>query len=1036
MAASDQTFFSLQAFQFSKKCYTFTFNREVWLTLCTSNHKNLWNTLQGFQNIPQLLRALALVFFIPLNALSQLLVLQGELKEQDTQKRLEDCQIVVFKQGSEIKSFNSGKSGKFDVELELGYTYELKVSKAGYVFKKLQFNTENINEEDKASGFRMEPTVYLFPNLEGFNMDILNAPVGRCSYDPQFNDLVWDEKYNAEQKKKIDDELKRLKNLAEKGAEMRAQFDKLMLEGDGKMGEKKWKDAMDKYQAALAIFPQDAVAKQKYADAKAKYDAELAALAADADYLKLMKDGDDLKAQKKYTEAIKAYEAALKKKPTSKDPKEKIYECNELLKGGAKQEQYDKLIAEADTKFGAADYQNAINKYKDAASLFPTIAYPKTQIAEAQKRLDALLAKAQDDARKEEQYNNQMALAAKNYQEKNYEGALANYKEANRILPDKPEPPAKINELTKLIADLEKQRKEKEELDRKAASLAQLEADYQTKIQAADKLFKEDNLAEAKTAYQAALEVKPAEKYPQSRISEIDNLIKQREEQKKIEEANAVAANQAAALDAEYQKRVDAANLLYNEDKLLEAKSGYQSALEIKPMEKYPKSRIAAIDQRLQDEADKAARDKEATEAALAEQERLRIEQENEAEAKRIAAQEEQDRLAREQAEAEEKRKEELLAEERRRQEEEAARMKALANVDNSRETEVEEYYREAMRREYMAKVDQVAEKSKNANDLMLASQNSSDLRIAKAYDRVGEQKELLTSVFVAGSALQLEGTADVLRKQDQNARNYADFSSKADSRREASSEKVEKDKDKQSKAKTNNAHAEKGAAAVKDRQNYLNETNKMYESRGETFRSDNMREAERQKETLASTSFAGEDSRKENEKAAEEKKRATAKVTEDTSLAAEERLSMNYNNAQEKKEQMESLGSAQGPAIEARLTEVEAKKQQEEITVLEKDNESAKRRYANRMALYSKKIPKEKLPEEYKTVPGTEDLAEGVTEKSYEVGNKNITERTLKVGNKVDVYHKCVSKYGIAYFKNGKSITKERWIQETLTGE
>jgi hypothetical protein len=87
-------------------------------------------------------------------------------------------------------------------------------------------------------------------------------------------------------------------------------------------------------------------------------------------------------------------------------------------------------------------------------------------------------------------------------------------------------------------------------------------------------------------------------------------------------------------------------------------------------------------------------------------------------------------------------------------------------------------------------------------------------------------------------------------------------------------------------------------------------------------------------------------------------------------------------------------------------------------------------------MTAYGKKIPQEKTPEEYKAVPGTESLSEGVTEKSYEVGNKNITERTVKIGNKVDVYHKCVSKYGIAYFKNGKSITKERWIQETLSGE
>lgn len=359
-----------------------------------------------------------------------------------------------------MDQFNTGKSGKYELDLELGYVYDIKISKAGYVYKILRFDTQNINEEDKAGGFAKEPDVYLFAMIEGFNMDLLKDPIGICKYNPQVNDLDWDMTYTEAKKKMIDDELKRLKKLKEQGAQMRAEFDKLMLEGDGKMGEKKWKDAMDKYQAALAILPQDPTAKQKYADAKAKYDAEMAALSADAEYLKLMKDGDDLKAQKKYAEAIKVYQNASKKKPTERDPKERIYECETLMKDSVNQEKYDKLIAEADSKFGATDYQAAINKYKDAASIFPTIAYPKTQITKAQALLDAQLAKAQDDAKKEEQYNNQMALAAKNFQDKNYEGALANYKEANRILPDKPEPPAKINEINQLLADLERQRKE------------------------------------------------------------------------------------------------------------------------------------------------------------------------------------------------------------------------------------------------------------------------------------------------------------------------------------------------------------------------------------------------------------------------------------------------------------------------------------------------------------------------------------------------------------------------------------------------
>jgi len=70
---------------------------------------------------------------------------------------------------------------------------------------------------------------------------------------------------------------------------------------------------------------------------------------------------------------------------------------------------------------------------------------------------------------------------------------------------------------------------------------------------------------------------------------------------------------------------------------------------------------------------------------------------------------------------------------------------------------------------------------------------------------------------------------------------------------------------------------------------------------------------------------------------------------------------------------------------------------------------------------------------EEYKAVPGTENLKQGVTENSYKLGNKMVTERLVKVGNKVDKYKKVVSKTAIYFFRNGQSITEETWKQATL---
>jgi hypothetical protein len=41
-----------------------------------------------------------------------------------------------------------------------------------------------------------------------------------------------------------------------------------------------------------------------------------------------------------------------------------------------------------------------------------------------------------------------------------------------------------------------------------------------------------------------------------------------------------------------------------------------------------------------------------------------------------------------------------------------------------------------------------------------------------------------------------------------------------------------------------------------------------------------------------------------------------------------------------------------------------------------------------------------------------------------------------VKRGNKVDTYRKVVSKTGVYYFKNNRSITEEIWTRETLKAE
>lgn len=62
-----------------------------------------------------------------------------------------------------------------------------------------------------------------------------------------------------------------------------------------------------------------------------------------------------------------------------------------------------------------------------------------------------------------------------------------------------------------------------------------------------------------------------------------------------------------------------------------------------------------------------------------------------------------------------------------------------------------------------------------------------------------------------------------------------------------------------------------------------------------------------------------------------------------------------------------------------------------------------------------------------------SEDYNEGVTQRSYEEGNRKITERVVVKNNKGNMYKRVEHAWGGKfYFKNGTPISEESWNQET----
>jgi tetratricopeptide (TPR) repeat protein len=387
-------------------------------------------------------------------------------------------------------------------------------------------------------------------------------------------------------------------------------FAKHIADGDAYFEEKKFTEAITEYKNASAVKPAETYPKTQVEKINFLI-AEQQKL--DDNYLTALASADQFFELKKYTEAIVDYRKALALKPTEKYPADQIAASEKLIAElKVLQETYDKSIADGDMKLSASDYENALIAFTNANSAKPTEAYPKQKIAEIQEVLNKQKA---ENAK----YQEALALADKFFTVGKYLDALEPYQRASTIKPTEKYPREQIIRINNLITEQKK-----------------LDEDYQELITDADIQFKETKYDEAIGLYTKAGLLKPAEKLPVDKITEINKIladIKRRDENysralnaaaefystknlsgaiKAYEEALAFKPDEkyprerltaitaeVKAIDENYSKAVVLGDSKLASNNLMDALNAYQNALEIKPNEAYPKTKIAEINSEL-----------------------------------------------------------------------------------------------------------------------------------------------------------------------------------------------------------------------------------------------------------------------------------------------------------------------------------------------------------------------------------------------------------------------------------------------------
>ena len=377
-----------------------------------------------------------------------------------------------------------------------------------------------------------------------------------------------EEQYPKEQLKLIDEKLIELGNLNK-------AYDQAISEADQLFGNEKYEDAKEKFQSALDMKPSEAYPKEKIA--------EITSLIAglqkkEAEYQKLISEGDAAFDNKSYETALSAFSSAGELKPEESYPKGKIVEINKLITELAEvQKKYDETIAKADNSYNNNDLNAALPLYKEAAGVKPDESYPNDQIALIEGKMGEL-------AKQEEAYQAAISEAESAEKANKLTAALSGYKTAAGIKPEESLPKEKIAALTLLIADLAEQDKS-----------------YNEAISLADVAKKNEEYDIAITQYKAALDIKPNEQYPKDQIKEVDQLK--------------VAALAAIALinkqNEDYKVLIEEADAFFTAKKYEDSKEKYKEAIGVKPEESYPKNRIAEIDKLTNDLAEQQAIDSE-----------------------------------------------------------------------------------------------------------------------------------------------------------------------------------------------------------------------------------------------------------------------------------------------------------------------------------------------------------------------------------------------------------------------------------------
>jgi tetratricopeptide (TPR) repeat protein len=369
------------------------------------------------------------------------------------------------------------------------------------------------------------------------------------------------------------DEIKTIFDEIEGLERKKKAYDLAITQAEEAENTKDWSLSLAKYKEAQSIDDSQTLPSRKIPELEQKIKEQEANSAKQNAFDAQIEKGDELFDSGKFDDAISAFNEANNIIPNHPLVAQKIEEVNQKRKEIEQNEAekvYQDILTKANNARTDEKYDEAIKLYGDASKQRPNDPLPIEKIREIEQEIKNREAELADKAKREQEYQKLMAVAAEKFDAESWKESLDNYKNASALFSDREEPKQRIEQITNIIATIEKEKTEKLNQELAFAEL----------VKSGDKLFSSSEFDQALSTYEDALEIK-------------NNIDVER----KIEITKAkIAEQEKKAQEAIWKKKLKEADNAFQDKSYVEAKDLYLDVLTMNPQHKRSSEQVELID--------------------------------------------------------------------------------------------------------------------------------------------------------------------------------------------------------------------------------------------------------------------------------------------------------------------------------------------------------------------------------------------------------------------------------------------------------